>query len=105
MEIKLYVGNLPYDATEDELRQLFSQAGGVKSVSLITERGTGRPKGFGFVEMETSGDAQKAISMFNSYMLRDRELKVAEARPREERPGGGERRGGFERRGGRRPRY
>ncbi|MBI3286787.1 MAG: RNA-binding protein [Chloroflexi bacterium] len=98
MEIKLYVGNLSYDATEEELRELFSQAGAVRSVSLITDRDTGRPRGFAFVEMESSAEAEKAVSMLNGYLLRDRQLRVSEARPREER-GGGER-GGGERRGG-----
>jgi RNA recognition motif-containing protein len=94
VEPKLYVGNLPYDATEEELKQLFAQAGNVRSVALITDRATGQPKGFAFVEMESRAEMQKAISMFNGYRLRERQIKVAEARPREERPGGrrGERR-------------
>jgi RNA recognition motif-containing protein len=97
MENKLYVGNLPYSATEAELTTLFSKAGAVKSVTMITDRETGRSKGFGFVEMENEADAQKAISMLNGTQLGNRSLTVNVARPREERGGGG---GGF---GGRRP--
>ncbi len=85
MESKLYVGNLSYSTTEDDLRTLFAQAGGVTSVALIKDRDSGRSKGFAFVEMNTQAEAEKAISMFNSYQLGDRELKVSLARPREER--------------------
>ena len=93
MEVKLYVGNLSYSTTEDELRTLFAQAGAVVSVAVIKDRDTGNSKGFGFVEMASQADAQKAISMFNSYRLNDRTLTVNPARPREERGGGGG--GGF----------
>jgi RNA recognition motif-containing protein len=86
MEAKLYVGNLPYSTTEDDLRSLFAQAGTVKSVTLITDRDSGRSKGFGFVEMETEEEAQQAISMFHGSQLNDRALTVNVARPREERP-------------------
>ena len=89
MEVKLYVGNLSYSTTEDELRTLFAQAGAVVSVAVIKDRDTGNSKGFGFVEMASQADAQKAISMFNSYRLNDRTLTVNPARPREERGGGG----------------
>jgi RNA recognition motif-containing protein len=89
MELKLYVGNLSYDTTEQELRDLFAQAGTVASVDLIKDRETGRSKGFGFVEMSSQAEAEKAISMFNGYSLGNRELKVNMARPREERPQGG----------------
>ena len=89
MEAKLYVGNLSYDTTEDGIRELFMQAGGVVSVALIKEPGTNRSKGFAFVEMNSQADAQKAISMFNGYSLNDRQLNVNIARPREERGGGG----------------
>jgi len=89
MESKLYVGNLSYSTTEDDLRQLFSQAGSVKSVSVIKDRETGRSKGFGFVEMGSDEDAQKAISQFNGQNFQDRSLKVNVARPREDRPRGG----------------
>jgi RNA recognition motif-containing protein len=87
MESKLYVGNLSYNVTEDDLRQLFAQAGEVREVSLITDRDTRRPKGFGFVEMATQADAEKAIQMFNNYDLDGRPLTVNVARPREERGG------------------
>jgi RNA recognition motif-containing protein len=85
MESKLYVGNLSYSTTEDDLRTLFMQAGAVTSVALIKDRDSGRSKGFAFVEMSNQAEAEKAISMFNSYQLGDRELKVSLARPREER--------------------
>jgi len=91
MEVKVYVGNLSYATTEDELRTLFAQAGTVKSVALIKDRETGRSKGFAFVEFETQVEAQKAISMFNGQELGNRALTVNLARPREERTG----RGGF----------
>ncbi|MBK9923913.1 MAG: RNA-binding protein [Anaerolineales bacterium] len=89
MEAKLYVGNLAYTTTEDNLRELFMQAGGVVSVALIKEPGTNRSKGFAFVEMSSQAEAQKAISMFNGYSLAERQLTVNVARPREERGGGG----------------
>jgi RNA recognition motif-containing protein len=104
MDVKLYVGNLSYTTTEDDLRALFSQAGTVASVALIKDRDTNRSKGFAFVEMSNQAEAQKAISMFNSYMLQDRNLTVNLARPREERGGFGDRRGGFQQRGGGRDR-
>ncbi len=89
MAKKLYVGNLSYNVTEAQLRTLFSEAGEVTEVSLITDRDTGRSKGFGFVEMGSDSEAQTAIQRFNGYTLDDRALTVNEARPREERPGGG----------------
>jgi cold-inducible RNA-binding protein len=89
MESKLYVGNLSYSTTEDELRTLFSQAGTVSSVALIKDRDTGQSKGFAFVEMSNQVEAEKAISMFNGQTMGQRELKVSLARPREERSGGG----------------
>ncbi len=95
MDNKLYVGNLPYAATEDELKGHFSQAGTVTSVALIKDRATGRAKGFGFVEMATAEEAQKAISMFNGQDFMGRTITVNVARPREERPRNfGDRRGG-----------
>ena len=89
MEVKLYVGNLPYDTTEDDLRTLFAQAGTVASVAVIKDRDTGRSKGFAFVEMSTQAEAQNAISKFNSYRMGDRTLTVNPARPREERSSSG----------------
>jgi RNA recognition motif-containing protein len=89
MESKLYVGNLSYSTTEDDLRTLFAQAGTVASVAVIKDRDSGRSKGFGFVEMSNQAEAQKAISQFNGFSLHDRELKVSIARPREESGHGG----------------
>ncbi len=89
MESKLYVGNLSYSTTEDDLRTLFAQAGTVASVALIKDRDSGQSKGFAFVEMSTQVEAEKAISMFNGHQLGDRELRVSIARPREERGHGG----------------
>ena len=82
MQVKLYVGNLSYTTTEDELRTLFAQAGAVSSVALIKDRDTGRSKGFAFVEMSTQAEAQKAITMFAAYKLGERELTVNVAKPR-----------------------
>lgn len=88
--MKLYVGNLSYDTTEDDLRALFTQAGTVVSVALTKDRDTGRSRGFAFVEMGSQAEGEKAISQFNGYRLDGRELRVNLARPREERsPGGG----------------
>jgi len=96
MEVKLYVGNLSYQTSEEDLRTLFAKAGQVASVALIKDRDTGNSKGFAFVEMTTQAEAQKAISMLNGFNLEDRELKVNLAKPREERSGGG----GYGNRGG-----
>jgi RNA recognition motif-containing protein len=104
MEVRLYVGNLSYNTSEDDLRALFAQAGTVASVALIKDRDTGRSKGFGFVEMGSVAEAQKAIGMFDGYTLDDRAIKVNPARPREERPMGGGFRDRGERGGGRRER-
>ncbi len=93
METKLYVGNLSYSTTEEDLQNLFAQAGTIVSVTLIKDRDTGRSKGFAFVEMESQSDVEKAIQMFNGYSMDDRELRVSIARPREERPSGGYDRG------------
>lgn len=101
MEIKVYVGGLSYDTTEEALNDLFSQAGTVKSVHIATDRDTGRSRGFGFVEMSTQGEMDKAIQMFNGKEMDGRTLTVNQARPREERGGsrggfgGGGNRGGF----------
>lgn len=89
MEAKLYIGNMSYDTTEDELRTLFSEAGTVGSVDIIKDRDTGRPKGFAFITMNSQAEAEKAISMFNEKTINDRALTVNIARPREERSGGG----------------
>ena len=92
---KLYVGNLPFRSTEDELRDLFGQHGEVSSASIVMDRETGRSRGFGFVEMNEDSDAESAINALNGYSLGGRALVVNEARPREERPrGGGGYRGG-----------
>lgn len=87
MDAKLYVGNLAYNTNEDDLQSLFAQSGNVNSVALIKDRTTGMSKGFAFVEMDSRDNAQKAITMFNEYMLNERKLAVSFARPREERGG------------------
>jgi RNA recognition motif-containing protein len=84
MQNKLFVGNLAYTATEDELNELFAQAGTVTSVALIKDKETGRSRGFAFVEMENPTMAQKAIQLFNNYSFQNRRLTVNIARPREE---------------------
>ena len=86
---KLYVGNLSYSMTEQDLRDLFSQAGEIQDVMLIVDRDTRRSKGFGFVEFVTEADANKAIEMFHDQEYQGRRLTVNIARPREERGGGG----------------
>ena len=86
MENKLYVGNLPYAASEEDIKTQFSKAGTVTSVALIIDRASGRAKGFGFVELSTDEEAQKAISMFNGQDFMGRSITVNVARPREERP-------------------
>ncbi|MFH1679164.1 MAG: RNA-binding protein [Candidatus Eisenbacteria bacterium] len=90
--MKIYVGNLPFNATEDELRELFAAHGTVQSVSLITDRETGRPRGFGFIEMDDTEGAA-AIRALNGQDMGGRNLKVSEAQPRREGQGGGGRRG------------
>ncbi len=89
MTKKIYVGNLPFDATDDAVRALFAAHGEVTSVNLITDRETGRPRGFGFVEME-NGTAE-AILALNNTTMGQRNLTVNEAKPREDRGGGGSR--------------
>jgi RNA recognition motif-containing protein len=86
---KLYVGNLPFSATEDELAQKFAGCGKVESCKLIIDRETGRSKGFAFVEMATDSEAQTAIDRLNGTDMDGRPLKVNEARPQESRPRGG----------------
>jgi cold-inducible RNA-binding protein len=97
MTQKLYVGNLSYNTTEGTLRTLFAEFGEIESVNLITDRDTGRPKGFAFVEMATDQAAQAAISALNGKSVDDREIKVDKAKPqadrdrRDARPSGGRR--------------
>jgi cold-inducible RNA-binding protein len=116
MNTKLYVGNIPFDVTAQDLQDLFAQHGSVAGVDLISDKFTGRSRGFAFVTMASSEDANKAIQNLHGHAVEGRNLTVNEARPKEERAprsfgggggGGGERRGGFgggggggERRGG-----
>jgi RNA recognition motif-containing protein len=97
MAKKIYIGNLSYHTTEDTLRKHFAEFGQVESVNIITDRATGRSKGFAFVEMASEQAAQAAIGALNGKTVDDRELNVAEARPQKDRPtdrrgGGGDRR-------------
>ncbi len=95
--MRIYVGNLPYDTTEDELNQEFSAYGEVASVNILTDKISGRPKGFGFVEMASKPEAEAAIAGLSGKILRERTIVVNEARPRtDSRSGGsyGDRRGG-----------
>lgn len=114
MNKKLYVGNLSYSVTDEDLRALFAEVGTVVSVTMINDRSTGQSKGFGFVEMETPQAAQQAIEKYNNYALKERNITVSEARPpkeqgfgggggggrRDDRHGGGGGGGGGGRRGG-----
>ncbi len=121
MNKKLYVGNLSYATTEDDLRQLFSEFGNIESVNIITDRMSGQSKGFGFVEMGTEAEAQLAADKLNNTELNERNITVSEARPQKERTfnsggygsgggfggrrsdrGSGSRRGGSSRSGSRR---
>ncbi len=105
---KLYVGSLPYKTTEDDLQQIFSQFGPIKSIKIVIDRDTGQSKGFAFVEMESADDAQKAIEGVNGSELGGRTLVVSIARPPTERGERGPREGGGFRdrdRGNRRSRY
>ncbi len=86
MAKKLYVGGLPYSTSEDALKDAFSQAGAVETATIITDKMSGRSKGFGFVEMSTDEEAQKAIEMWNGKEFEGRTLTVNEARPMEARP-------------------
>jgi RNA recognition motif-containing protein len=99
--MKLYVGNLPMGMSETELKELFSEAGNVASAKIITDRQTGQPRGFGFVEMETKLEGQKAISMLNGRQVEGRVLAVNEARPQARGGGGGRGGGGYGGGGGR----
>ena len=107
MSTKLYVGNLAFQTTSEELQALFAQAGTVESASVVDDRMTGRSRGFAFVEMSTAEEATAAIEQFNGKEVGGRALKVNEAKPRENRNGGGGRgfggggsRGGYGNRGG-----
>jgi cold-inducible RNA-binding protein len=98
MATKLYVGNLPFKAREEDLQSLFQQAGAVQSVNIIRDKISGQSRGFGFVEMASPDDAQKAIEMFNGHSMENREIVVNEARPQTPRPSrgpGGGGRGGY----------
>lgn len=91
----LYVGNIPHDTTEDELRTIFQQHGAVEKVSVVTDRETGRARGFAFVEMTDAGEADKAIAALNGTDLGGRAMKINEAKPKTDRPrSGGQRFGG-----------
>ena len=92
--MNIYVGNLPFDVTEDEVREAFEAFGQVTSVSLITDKFSGQPRGFGFVEMPNMKEAQAAMDALNGKEFKSRSLVVNQARPREERSGGGGR-GGY----------
>ena len=100
MSTKLYVGNLAFQTTSQDLQELFSQAGTVQSASIVEDRDTGRSRGFAFVEMSTNAEAAAAIDQFNGKELGGRALKVNEAKPRENRGGGGGGRGFNNNRGG-----
>lgn len=100
MATKLYVGNLPFNTTENELQELFSKAGPVQEVMLMQDKFTGKSRGFAFVTMSSEQDAQKAIAEINGTQLEGRALTVNEARPREPRPPGGGGYGGDRRRDG-----
>ncbi len=99
MSMKLYVGNLSFQTSSDDLQQLFAQAGNVESASVVEDRETGRSRGFGFVEMSSPEEGKTAIEQFNGKEVNGRNLTVNEARPREDRGnrggGGGGGRGGF----------
>jgi RNA recognition motif-containing protein len=100
MASRLYVGNLAYSVTNADLEALFGQVGAVESVAVITDKFSGQSKGFGFVEMANGADAVRAIEQFNDTELKGRNIKVNEARPRENFGGGGGGGGGGNRRGG-----
>lgn len=98
MAKRLFVGGLPYEVTQSQLEEMFAEVGKVESADLITDKFSGRSKGFGFVEMGSDEDAQKAIEALNGKEMSGRNIAVNEAKPREERPSGGDR-GGFNDRG------
>src|SRR6195256_2572561 len=98
MSMKLYVGNLAFATSSQDLQELFAQAGTVESAAVVEDRETGRSRGFGFVEMSSKEEGAKAIEQFNGKEVNGRNLNVNEAKPREDRGGGG--RGGFGGNGG-----
>ena len=100
MGTKLFVGNLSYEASEKDITELFSQAGTVESVKIVTDKYSGQPRGFGFVEMSTSGEAQNAIATLNGISVKDRNITVTEAKPRTERDSRDSRGGGGRGHGG-----
>ncbi|HEY6660567.1 MAG TPA: RNA-binding protein [Pyrinomonadaceae bacterium] len=100
MSTKLYVGNLAFQTTSQELQELFTQAGTVESANVVEDRDTGRSRGFAFIEMSTQDEANSAIEQFNGKEVGGRALKVNEAKPRENRGGGGGRGFGGNRGGG-----
>jgi cold-inducible RNA-binding protein len=85
MAQRIYVGNLSYNTNEEKLRTLFAEYGEIEAVNIITDRDTGRPKGFAFIEMATEQDAQKAISSLNGTVVDDREIRVDKAKPQADR--------------------
>jgi len=87
MNLKLYVGNLPFGASEEDLRKLFTEAGAIQSVKIVTDSYSGRSRGFGFVEMASQAEAEKAISVVNGKTFMDRTLIVSEAKPQKKRGG------------------
>jgi RNA recognition motif-containing protein len=87
MSVKLYVGNLAFTASEEDLKKLFSEAGAVESVKIVTDSYSGRSRGFGFIEMASQAEAEKAISLINGKSFMDRTLIVSEARPQKKRGG------------------
>jgi len=95
MAKRIYVGGLPYSATDSDLEKLFSASGTVTSASVVTDRFTGQAKGFGFVEMSTDAEANAAINSLNGTVMGGRSLTVNEAKPREERPRNGGGGGGY----------
>jgi cold-inducible RNA-binding protein len=105
MSMKLYVGNLAFQTSSEDLQQLFAQAGTVESASVVEDRETGRSRGFGFVEMSSKEEGAAAIQQFNGQDVGGRALNVNEAKPREDRGGGGNRGGFGGNRGGGNSRY
>ncbi len=97
MQTKVYVGNLSFDASEESLRELFSQAGEIVSVNIITDKMSGRSKGFGFIEFKTAEETKAAIEKFNGYNFLGRDIRVNEAKPPQKRDGNRRGGGGYNR--------